>query len=108
MSTPVAWPSGPTAAANGRRVAPVPQPTSSTRSPGAAAAASSSIAAPSTLRASCAPPSPTQRGPATSFQYRRIAALAVSAVGLASLIASPAFPDGPVYPHPNPPPLVGE
>ena len=55
---------------------PVPTPISSTRSPGCGAAAARSCSSISTLRASWAACLATQRGPATSFQYRCIAALA--------------------------------
>src|SRR5579862_2376982 len=66
---------------------------SSTRSPGRGAAASKSNASISALRASCTACRPTQRGPATSFQYRPISALPVAfaapcAAELRSLMAS--------------------
>src|SRR5712691_520152 len=87
MSIPVTWPVDPTAAASGKAVAPGPQPTSSTCSPGAALASARSRCATSILRASWISARLTQRGPATSFQYCRISALAASACSL--ILGSP-------------------
>src|SRR6266581_2924218 len=87
MSIPVTCPPGPTAVASGRAVAPGPQPTSRTRSPGAAWASARSSCATSILRASWISARLTQRGPATSFQYCRISALAASACSL--ILGSP-------------------
>jgi tRNA(Met) C34 N-acetyltransferase TmcA len=57
--------------------APVPQPISSTLSPAAASARATSRSVTARTRRSTKPPSPTQRGPATVFQYSCCAVLAI-------------------------------